>query len=74
MIHELVVPKGTPVVPHIQASNNNKELLGEDANEWKPERWLAQLHAALEDAHRPSVHSNLYVPRHSEWPELVHWY
>ena len=74
MIHELVVPKGTLVVPHIQASNNNKELWGEDANEWKPERWLAQLPAALEDAHRPSVYSTLYVPRHSEWPELVHRY
>ncbi|KAI0713829.1 cytochrome P450 [Earliella scabrosa] len=53
-----VLPLSHPVRGRDGTSNNNKELWGEDANEWKPERWLAQLPAALEDAHRPSVYSN----------------
>ena len=59
MISELVIPQGTMVLPHFQASNCNKELWGEDAREWKPERWLAPLPAALEDAHLPGVYANL---------------
>ena len=59
MINELVVLRGTEVVGHFLASNLNKALWGENAAEWKPERWLAPLPAALEDARLPSVYSNL---------------
>ena len=59
MISELVIPKNTVVFGHIQASNVNKALWGEDAAEWKPERWLAPLPAALEEARLPGVYSHL---------------
>ena len=45
----------------IEASNCNKEIWGEDADEWKPERWLDPLPSALEEAHIPGVYSHLYV-------------
>ena len=58
-MHEVVVPKGTVVLTHYQASNSDPALWGEDAEEWKPERWLAPLPGAVEEARIPGVYSNL---------------
>ena len=58
-ITEIVVPRGTAVQVHYQASNVNKVLWGEDAKEWKPERWLSPLPASLEDARIPGVYAHL---------------
>ena len=44
---------------HYWASNNDKAIWGEDAREWKPERWLTPLPAAVEDARIPGVYGNL---------------
>ncbi|CDO71925.1 hypothetical protein BN946_scf184940.g72 [Trametes cinnabarina] len=47
-------------LPYLDAACNcNKELWGEDAYEWRPERWLEPLPRALEDAHIPGVYSHL---------------
>ncbi|EIW60950.1 cytochrome P450 [Trametes versicolor FP-101664 SS1] len=59
LVHSVPVTKGMWVLADIQASNCNKELWGEDADEWKPERWLKPLPRALEDAHIPGVYSHL---------------
>ena len=59
VMHEVVVPEGTGVLVHYQGSNSAPELWGDDAHEWKPERWLAPLPQALEDARIPGVYSNL---------------
>ena len=61
LISEVSVPKDTVVVVvlNLQACNTNKALWGEDAYEWKPERWLAPLPPALEEARIPGVYSNL---------------
>nr|VWO98257.1 Putative tyrosine-protein kinase AmsA (EC (Amylovoran biosynthesis membrane-associated protein AmsA) [Ganoderma boninense] len=59
VLHEIVVPEGTGVLVHYQGSNSAPELWGDDAHEWKPERWLAPLPQALEDARIPGVYSNL---------------
>ena len=40
MISEIVVPRGTVVLGHFQASNSSKELWGEDAHTWNPLRHL----------------------------------
>ncbi|OJA21638.1 hypothetical protein AZE42_12192 [Rhizopogon vesiculosus] len=40
VIHELPVPKGTRIVASIAAYNRNKDLWGEDAHVFNPERWL----------------------------------
>ena len=56
---ELIIPRGMLVLTHYQASNVNEELWGEDAKEWKPERWLSPLPTALEDARIPGVYAHL---------------
>ena len=61
MMHELLVPKDTPVFISIMASNTNPDIWGPDADEWKPERWLAPLPETVGDAKIPGVYSNLYV-------------
>ncbi|KAH9941104.1 cytochrome P450 [Epithele typhae] len=56
---EIPVARGTTVFIHYQASNTNPTLWGADAAEWRPERWLAPLPAALEDARIPGVYAHL---------------
>ncbi|KIJ54811.1 hypothetical protein M422DRAFT_64043 [Sphaerobolus stellatus SS14] len=39
-LSSIAVPAGTGILISILASNHNKAIWGEDASEWKPERWL----------------------------------
>ena len=63
MIHEIFVPKDTSIGVGLLASNRNKAIWGEDAEEWKPERWLSPLPDSVGEAHVPGIYSNLYVDR-----------
>jgi cytochrome P450 len=60
-ITEIHVPKGTEVHVGIRNSNINPELWGEDAEQWKPERWLNPLPKSLTEADSkvPGVYSHL---------------
>ncbi|KAL1658452.1 cytochrome P450 [Schizophyllum commune] len=58
-MNEVHVPKDTPVIIAIQNANRNSDIWGEDAQEWKPERWLEPLPDSVADAHMPGVYSNL---------------
>ncbi|KAH7928032.1 cytochrome P450 [Leucogyrophana mollusca] len=58
-MHDVLVPKDTTVIVSIIASNTNPEIWGEDALEWKPERWLAPLPPSVTDAGIPGVYSHL---------------
>ena len=62
MMSEVPIPKDTIVFIGIYTSNTRKALWGDDAHEWKPERWLSRLPDAVLDAKIPGVYSNLYVP------------
>ena len=57
-IEELFLPRGTAVQISNLGSNLNKAIWGEDALEWKPERWFA-LPASLEEARVPGVYAHL---------------
>ena len=59
MIDEVVVPKGTMVFVGIRSANRNKAIWGEDALEWKPERWLSPMPHAVKEAKIPGVYMNL---------------
>ncbi|RPD54899.1 cytochrome P450 [Lentinus tigrinus ALCF2SS1-7] len=59
MMHEILVPKDTVVVVGLLSSNQNKQIWGEDALEWKPERWLSPLPESVTEAKIPGVYSNL---------------
>ncbi|KAL1745738.1 cytochrome P450 [Schizophyllum fasciatum] len=56
---DVFVPNGTPVIISTINANRNKELWGDDASEWKPERWLDSLPKSVTDAHVPGVYSHL---------------
>ena len=59
MMSEIPVPKGATLLLGLRACNTNPALWGEDALEWKPERWLAPLPRAVEEARIPGVYSHL---------------
>ncbi|KAI1784540.1 cytochrome P450 [Ganoderma leucocontextum] len=59
LMTEIPVPKGTIVHVGVLGSNMNRRTWGDDAWEWKPERWLAPLPDAVAEAHIPGVYSNL---------------
>ncbi|EIW61057.1 cytochrome P450 [Trametes versicolor FP-101664 SS1] len=56
---EVAVPKDTMIVLHSWGCNTNKAVWGDDAYEWKPERWLGELPKVLDEARIPGVYSNL---------------
>ncbi|KAF9043338.1 cytochrome P450 [Panaeolus papilionaceus] len=56
---EIFVPKGTTVVVGLLASNQNREIWGSDACEWKPERWLKGLPDTVSNARLPGIYSHL---------------
>ncbi|KAF9238219.1 cytochrome P450 [Melanogaster broomeanus] len=58
-MHDIVVPKGTDIIISILAANRNREIWGEDALEWKLERWLKPLPSSVTEARIPSVFSHM---------------
>ncbi|RXW23527.1 hypothetical protein EST38_g2354 [Candolleomyces aberdarensis] len=60
-ITEVVVPKGTKVFPALYAANRNKDIWGEDAEEWKPERWVkaSETGQKVVNERIPGVYSHL---------------
>ena len=60
---EIPVPKGTTIYVAIRASNLDKRIWGEDALEFKPERWLSPLPSSVTEARIPGIYSNLYVTK-----------
>ena len=59
LVNEITLPKDTFVLLGLQACNTNKKLWGEDAYEWKPERWLQPLPEKVLEAKIPGVYANL---------------
>ena len=60
-MREIPVPKGTTIYIGIRASNLDKRICGEDALEFKPERWMSPLPSTVTEARIPGVYSNLWV-------------
>ena len=58
-IRQIHIAKGTNVIVGVQAMNRAKELWGEDADKFKPERWLSDLPESVIQARIPGVYSNM---------------
>ncbi len=58
-ITEIPLKKNTTVFISILGANLSAEVWGEDAEEWKPERWLGQLPESVAEAHLPGVYSSM---------------
>ena len=61
VISSLPVPKGTRLIPNLEACNVDPALWGADAREWRPARWLQPLPKAVEEARVPGIYSHMYV-------------
>ncbi|CCM01002.1 uncharacterized protein FIBRA_03050 [Fibroporia radiculosa] len=59
LIQEISISKGTTVMIGILGCNTRKAIWGEDADEWKPERWLSPLPDTVTKTTVPGVYSNL---------------
>ncbi|KAF8600974.1 cytochrome P450 [Ceratobasidium sp. AG-I] len=59
MIHKVEIKKGTTVVVSIRGANRCKETWGEDANEFRPERWLESLPSSVMEANTPAIYSSM---------------
>ncbi|PBK80315.1 cytochrome P450 [Armillaria gallica] len=42
VLHELPIPKGVQIMSSVAACNRNKEMFGEDADIFNPDRWLRE--------------------------------
>ena len=58
-MNEVTIPKGTDLIIAYGAANTLRDVGGEDAYEWKPERWLAGLPKSVSDARIPGIASPL---------------
>lgn len=68
LLSDIVVPKDTSVQIGILACNTNKAIWGEDALDWKPERWLSPVSESVTSARIPGIYAHLYVlPSQSVW-------
>ncbi|KZT73293.1 cytochrome P450 [Daedalea quercina L-15889] len=59
VMNEIPVPKGCEVVIGVVGANTSKSIWGEDALEWKPERWLNPLPPTVARNTLPGVSPNL---------------
>ena len=59
MNQEIPVPKDTMIAIGVLSSNTNKALWGEDALEWKPERWLGKSPDEVANVRYPGVYSSM---------------
>ena len=62
LLKEIFVPVGTEIVVGVSPINKDKAIWGEDAEEFKPERWLSALPSSVTEARIPGVYANLLVP------------
>ncbi|TFY56428.1 hypothetical protein EVJ58_g7653 [Rhodofomes roseus] len=59
LITEIAVQKGTEAFTGVLGCNTSKAFWGEDALQWKPERWLSPLPDSVTEAGLPGVSGNL---------------
>jgi len=58
-IREIPLKKNTNVLISVLNANRSKAIWGEDAEEWKPERWLKPLPESVAKAHLPGVYASM---------------
>ncbi|KAF8600957.1 cytochrome P450, partial [Ceratobasidium sp. AG-I] len=59
LIREVEVKKGTTIVVSFREANRCKGTRGEDADEFRPERWLKNLSSSAAEAKTPGIYSSM---------------
>ena len=57
VLSDIFVPEGTEIICNVPAVNRDVDIWGQDALEWKPERWLDP----LPQTNIPGVLANTYA-------------
>jgi hypothetical protein len=60
-VREIIVPKNTHIMLSLAGANQNRDTWGQDAYEWKPERWMSPLPDSVTEARIPGVYANMSV-------------
>lgn len=60
-IREIPIKKNTKVIISFLSANRSKAVWGEDAEEWKPERWLGKSPDEVAKVRLPRVYSSMCV-------------
>jgi cytochrome P450 len=58
-LESITIPKSTQLLLGLMATNTDEAIWGEDAHEWKPERWMKPLPGTVTDARIPGVYANM---------------
>jgi cytochrome P450 len=58
-LDSITIPKSTHLLLGLLATNKDKAIWGEDAHEWKPERWMKPLPETVAKARVPGVYANM---------------
>lgn len=58
-ISEIPIKNNTNIIISIIGANREKRVWGEDADQWKPDRWLNPLPESVSKAHLPGVYSQM---------------
>ncbi|CEL53526.1 Putative cytochrome P450 CYP13A5 OS=Caenorhabditis elegans GN=cyp-13A5 PE=3 SV=1 [Rhizoctonia solani AG-1 IB] len=58
-IREIRVRKGTHIYTALKGANRSKETWGQDADVFRPERWLEKLPESVSEAKTPGVYSSM---------------
>jgi cytochrome P450 len=58
-IHEVALKRNTTIIANLVAVNRDPEIWGEDAEEWKPERWLGRKHEDVANVRIPGAYPGL---------------
>ena len=60
-LREIPLPKNTNIMISVFNANRSKDIWGEDALEWKPERWIGKSPDEVAKIKLPGVYSSMYV-------------
>ncbi|KAF8754698.1 cytochrome P450 [Rhizoctonia solani] len=55
------VKKGMQIYISLDAANRDKQIWGDDANEFRPSRWLEELPLSVKDSNLPSAYSSIGI-------------
>ena len=58
-LKEIPVKKGQRIIVSVFGANRHKGVWGEDAEEWKPERWLKSENPSVSDIRFPGVYASM---------------
>jgi cytochrome P450 len=61
LLHSLHIPAHQDILIGISAANRDPIIWGEDADQWKPERWIGKTVEEVSGDRLPGIYAGMYV-------------